>query len=521
MPDLLALLPLLAIAVLAAVSLRAIRSPGLRPGRVLHEAEMAMLLAIGFAGAALLTLIGIGPATSPLIGWAGMGLSVRIDILSTVMFALVAFLGWVVTRYSLRYLDGHDRQGAFVGWLGLTVAGVLLMVTAGNLVQLLIGWVGMSLALDKLLTFYPGRRAARLAALKKAIVARTSDAALLTALVMLWVGYGTTDIATILAAAGSGDDFLGLGTAAAMIALAAALKSAQVPLHGWLVEVMETPTPVSALLHAGIVNAGGVLVLRFADVMLLAPGTLVALAFLGGLTALWGSVVMLTQPAAKTALAWSTIAQMGFMMLQVGLALFPIALLHIVAHSLYKAHAFLSAGGAVVRVKAARSIPSVTAAHPVQVLTAMGLAGAVYVVLAAGAGAVFGASPQALGLGAIMALGLMPMLVPALAAPGRQILVIRLAGATAAVALVYLALHGMAKVLAGAMLPAAPTATSGQIAALMCAIGAFAAIAALQATMPFWAEAPLARRLRTHIANGFYAGALFHRAVGGYARRPA
>lgn len=139
-----------------------------------------------------------------------------------------------------------------------------------------------------------------------------------------------------------------------MLALAAVRKSAQFPTHGWLTEMMEAPTPVSALLHAGVVNGGGFLLIRFADLMLLSPGVLAVLAMLGGFTALFGALVMLTQPAVKTSLAWSTVAQMGFMILQCGLALFPLALLHIVAHSLYKAHAFLASGGAVEQVAATR-----------------------------------------------------------------------------------------------------------------------------------------------------------------------
>jgi NAD(P)H-quinone oxidoreductase subunit 5 len=117
---------------------------------------------------------------------------------------------------------------------------------------------------------------------------------------------------------------------------------------------METPTPVSALLHAGVINAGGFLLIRFADVMLLSPGVLAVLVMLGGFTALFGGLVMLTQSAVKTSLAWSTVAQMGFMILQCGLALFPLALLHIVAHSLYKAHAFLASGQAVDGVASIR-----------------------------------------------------------------------------------------------------------------------------------------------------------------------
>jgi NAD(P)H-quinone oxidoreductase subunit 5 len=123
--------------------------------------------------------------------------------------------------------------------------------------------------------------------------------------------------------------------------------------HGWLTEVMEAPTPVSALLHAGIINAGGVLLIRLADLVQASPGAMAALVMIGGFTALFGAVVMLTQSAVKTALAWSTVSQMGFMLLQCGLGLWALALLHIVAHSLYKAHAFLSSGGAVQAVAGA------------------------------------------------------------------------------------------------------------------------------------------------------------------------
>merc|ERR1712025_375067 len=117
---------------------------------------------------------------------------------------------------------------------------------------------------------------------------------------------------------------------------------------------MEAPTPVSALLHAGIINAGGYLLGRTADLVQASAGAMAALVMLGGLTALFGAVVMLTQSAVKTALAWSTVAQMGFMLLQCGLGLWALAMLHIVAHSLYKAHAFLASGGAVRAVLSVR-----------------------------------------------------------------------------------------------------------------------------------------------------------------------
>jgi NAD(P)H-quinone oxidoreductase subunit 5 len=280
----------------------------------------------------------------------GLGLSARLDAVSAVMLLLVSFVGWIVLRYAATYLDGEDGQGDFTAWLCTTLASVMLLVQAGHLAILLLAWVSTSLSLHRLLLFYPDRVEAQRAARKKFLTARLGDIALLLAAVLLGAGYGTGDLARISAAAAAGELPAVVPWAAGLIAFAAILKSAQFPTHGWLTEVMETPTPVSALLHAGVINAGGFLLIRFADVMLLAPGVLAVLVMIGGFTALFGGLVMLTQSAVKTSLAWSTVAQMGFMIMQCGFGLFPLALLHIVAHSLYKAHAFLASGGAVQRV---------------------------------------------------------------------------------------------------------------------------------------------------------------------------
>ena len=180
-------------------------------------------------------------------------------------------------------------------------------------------------------------------------------------------------------------------------------------MHGWLTEVMEAPTPVSALLHAGVINAGGFLLIRFADVMLLAPSVLAGLVLIGGFTALFAGLVMLTQPAVKTSLAWSTVAQMGFMILECGLALFPLALLHIVAHSLYKAHSFLASGGAVELIAANRRPGPVAIPKAGAVGRAFLLALVIYAVV--GFGFAFQhKSPQAIALGAILIFGVAYML---------------------------------------------------------------------------------------------------------------
>ncbi|MGF1563702.1 MAG: proton-conducting transporter membrane subunit, partial [Geminicoccaceae bacterium] len=323
MSPLFALTPWLApLGLLAAASI-AHAQPGLRPWRALLAARLASLSALAVALAGLALLLQHGPMTSPLLGAFGFGLAVRLDPLSVTLALLVAFIGAVVVQYARNYLDGDARQGAFMGDLCLTLAAVLMLVTAGNLVQLVLAWIGTSLALHRLLVFYPERDKAVLAARKKFIAARIGDICLLTGALGLALTFGTGDIATILADARAmaGAETLPamVPLAAVLIALAALLKSAQFPLHGWLPEVMETPTPVSALLHAGIINAGGFLIVRLADLVLLYPPAMHLLAVIGGFTALFAAVVMLTQTSIKVALAWSTIAQMGFMLLQCGL----------------------------------------------------------------------------------------------------------------------------------------------------------------------------------------------------------
>jgi NAD(P)H-quinone oxidoreductase subunit 5 len=336
------------------------------------------------------------------------------------MLVLVTFVGWVVLRFAATYMDGEARQGSFTGWLCATLAAVMLLVIAGNTLQLALAWIATSVFLHKLLLFYPERVAAQRAARKKWVVARAGDAALIVAVVILHGQYGTGDIATILSGRRR-PPAPGATWVAAFLALAAILKSAQFPTHGWLTEVMETPTPVSALLHAGVINAGGFLLIRFADVMLLSPGVLAVLVMLGGFTALFGGLVMLTQSAVKTSLAWSTVAQMGFMILQCGLALFPLALLHIVAHSLYKAHAFLASGQAVDGVASIRRPGPVAIPNGLAVGRAFILALVIYAVV----GFVFGftgKSPQAIALGAILIFGVAYLLAQGLADTAPRVL---------------------------------------------------------------------------------------------------
>jgi NAD(P)H-quinone oxidoreductase subunit 5 len=514
------LLPLLALIPLLAAAAIGFTNNGIRPTRFPRLAEAAALTALVAAFVSTVGLIAFGPGVSPLIGVNSVGLSFRLDAVSAAMLLLVAFIGWIVVRYAQTYLDGEARQGPFAGWLCLTLMSVMLLVTAGNLFQLVLAWVATSMFLHRLLLFYPARPGGQRAAYKKFITARFGDLSLIGAAVLLVAAYGTADIGSILQAARAGEGGgLAVG-AASLLALAAILKSAQFPMHGWLTEVMETPTPVSALLHAGVINAGGFLLIRFADVMLLAPGVLAVLVMIGGFTALFGSLVMLTQPAVKTSLAWSTVAQMGFMILQCGLALFPLALLHIVAHSLYKAHSFLASGGAVERVAAIRRPGPVAIPSAAAVGRAFLAALVIYVLVGLGFGLTH-KSPQAIALGAILIFGVAYMLAQGFADAAPRALTRRTALYAVATSIGYFGLQMAVTYLTASVLPATPPPGPLEWGLISLSVISFGLVAIVQAMFPLWAHHPAAAGLRVHLSNGFYANAVFDRVIGAWSTRSA
>jgi NADH:ubiquinone oxidoreductase subunit 5 (subunit L)/multisubunit Na+/H+ antiporter MnhA subunit len=512
------LLPLLAPALLLLAALVAAFGPGRRPGAPLIVAEGAALAALLVAVASVILLAARGPSTSPLLGAAGLGLSVRVDWLSVVMLTLVSFVGWLVVRYANTYLDGDGAQGRFTGWLCATLAMVLLLVQSGHLLPFVVAWIGVGVCLHRLLLHFPERPGARRAARKKSASSRIGDTALLVAAGLMAYTGNTGEIAAINAQAAAGAAGAAAPWIAALLAVSAVVKSAQFPLHGWLTEVMETPTPVSALLHAGVINAGGFLVLRFADVLLLSPGALAGLVIVGGFTAVFAALVMLTQPAVKTSLAWSTIAQMGFMILQCGLALFPLALLHIVAHSLYKAHAFLASGSAVEGVAAIRRPGPVAVPGARSVGIAFVAALAIYALV----GLVFGLegkSPQAIALGAILIFGVAYLLAQGLADAAPRLLTRRTVLYSVAASAGYFALHAGAGWLMADTLPAAPAPGPLEWALIALAVASFGAVAVAQALFPLWAYHPAAAGLRVHVANGLYVNALTDRLLGGWSTR--
>lgn len=524
MPPIVWLTPLLAPLALGLVAWFAARRPGPNPTAVIHASRIASVVAVGAAVAtALLVVIG-GGRSAPLPVVGDLGFVVRLDALSAVMLALVAFMGAVLLRFSSTYLDGDARHGVFLGRFALTVASVMMLVLSGHLVHLAVFWAATSFALHRLLLFYPDRRAAVVAARKKWIVARLGDGLLIAAAVVLYGAFGTGDLASILemasgfAAAGALP--AGVGLAAFLVAASAALKSAQFPTHGWLIEVMETPTPVSALLHAGIINGGTFLIVRLGEVVLLSPATLGFLIVVGGWTALFGSIVLVTQNSVKVSLAYSSAAHMGFMLLLCGLGAFPVAILHLVAHSFYKAHAFLSSGSAV---ESARAAP---AAVPRPVTTASVLAGvALSLATVLGIAGLLGISvfhePVTVGLAGILAVSLTQLWSRGVEDRGSWPVLGRTLMAAAGTTLAFFTLEaGAAALLSDAV--ARPEGTSVAQRVLMSLIvGAFALTIVAQLRLSALVHTPRWAALYVHLRNGLYANALFDRLVGAYAPAPS
>ncbi len=455
-----------------------------------------------------------GPAEFVLAAAGPFKLGFYFDALSVMMLVLVSFLGVVVTRYSVNYLHGDPGQERFSRWLLLTLGVVSVLVVSPNLLMFGAAWVATSLCLHELLTFYPERPGAMLAARKKFIVSRIGDVCLLAAMALVWRVFGSWDFREIFAASAAHQGESSMSWICGLLVAAALIKSAQFPFHSWLPDTLETPTPVSALMHAGIINAGGFLVVRLSPLITQSPGALNALALVGAFTALFASVIMMTQTSIKKSLAWSTVAQMGFMMLQCGLGAFALAMLHIVAHSLYKAHAFLSSGSIVNIAKSAWVPTGRTSAHPVVVLASMLVA----VAVGCGMGALFGlridSDPGQMLLIAVFVMALAYMLWTLWSSSMR----LRLFGwgllVAAAATAVCLALHsGFEHLLAGVLPEYAPERSALEYAVMAFVGLLFLGVLVFQSQLPVWSARPLFARFYVHASNGFYLGTLFGRYV--------
>ncbi len=282
---------------------------------------------------------------------------------------LVQFLGTVIGAFSSRYLQGQPGQARYITQLCSVLAAVQILLLADNWLVMIAAWAWVGAALQHLLCFYPDRPFAILAAHKKRIADRLADVLLLAAAGLAFLSTGHASLSEMLQQVSPQHLDPTLGLSSICLVLAVILRTSLLPVHGWLIQVMEAPTPVSALLHAGVVNLGGFVLIRFAPLLEASDASRWILVVFGLVSAVLSGFVMLTRISIKVQLAWSTVAQMGFMVLECGLGLYHLALLHLMGHSLYKANAFLSASGTVrqTRLRRMQGLPGI---HPVSVLTA-------------------------------------------------------------------------------------------------------------------------------------------------------
>ena len=274
------------------------------------------------------------------------GLTLLTDQLSIMMMLIVAGVGSLIVAYSVGYMDGEDEERRYFAYMSLFVFSMLLLVQGGNLLLLLAGWgmVGLS---SYLLIGYYQERASAIAAAKKAFVMNAfGDATMALALFLLIQHTGHLDYASVFAASPHG------GAVANLIALGllggALAKSAQIPLHTWLPDAMEGPTPVSALIHAAtMVTAGVYLIARCHPLFEKAYVIQDLAAGLGAATLLMAGLIALVQTDIKRVIAYSTMSQIGYMFVGVGLGAYPNGMFHLMTHAFFKALLFLGAGVAI------------------------------------------------------------------------------------------------------------------------------------------------------------------------------
>ncbi|MBI1270402.1 hypothetical protein GC174_08215 [bacterium] len=275
---------------------------------------------------------------------------------STAMFLMVAifFIGSVVTGYSQRYLIAWGKRVEFVEGVTLLASISALMAASNNLLLSLAAWTGISICLWHLIKMSPGSSESASTVLRYHL---SSDILFAISTISICLGYGcfefsklgelTPKVALAFEIAGQTLSVTNLEILSTILVLAFIVKSALFPFHGWLLATLDAPTPLSGLLHAGVVNIAAVAAARFFPLLHESPFALYVLAFFGIGSALMGTQLMSVQSDVKRKLVYSTVGQMGFMCLQCATGLIPLAIFHLIAHGLFKCHLFLISGSAV------------------------------------------------------------------------------------------------------------------------------------------------------------------------------
>lgn len=279
-------------------------------------------------------------------GSIDVGMDLLYDQLAALFLLLITGVGSLIHIYAIGYMAHDPRRRRFFGYLNLFVAAMLMLVLSANFVGLFLGWEGVGLASYLLIGFWQHKHSAAAAAKKAFVINRVGDIGLSLAIALMFATFGTTDFAAVSEATSHADQDT-LTALGLLLLLGACGKSAQVPLQSWLLDAMEGPTPVSALIHAAtMVTAGVYLVVRSNFIFELAPIAQTAVVIVATVTLLWGAILGCAKDDIKKALAGSTMSQIGYMMLAAGLGPvgYPFAIFHLLTHGFFKANMFLGAG---------------------------------------------------------------------------------------------------------------------------------------------------------------------------------
>lgn len=323
--------------------------------------DAAARVAAGATGVGWLSALALGVLYVGDPGSTGLAtttsLDVQIDALAVVMLLMVLGLSTVIQFFAVRYLRGDARQLWFVVTANALTAATVVMVCADTVLWFTVAWLAAGASLVALLGTYSHLAQARRGARRTAVRFLLGDLALVGAVCLLMVtargDVALNEVGDVLHRLPAGLDVV----VAVILVIPALARSSQVPFHGWLPATLAAPTPVSALMHAGVVNAGAILILRFSPAIGQDTPAMALIFCAGALTLAYASVVRLVKPDAKGRLVFSTMAQMGYMMLACGLGAFAAAVFHLVAHGLFKSALFLGAGSGVAREARQRAWP--------------------------------------------------------------------------------------------------------------------------------------------------------------------
>ncbi|MFZ3012832.1 MAG: NADH-quinone oxidoreductase subunit L, partial [Nitrospira sp.] len=328
----------------------------------------AVLLSLALSVGAFVEVASGSVISFPLYTWLTSGtldihIGLHIDRLTAVMLLLVTGVSSLVHVYTIGYMHGDPGYARFFGYIALFTFSMLMLVLADNLLQLFVFWEAVGLCSYLLIGHWYERASACAAATKAFLVNRVGDFGFMLGLLLVWYSFGSlnyldifpalheaTDVTMNLLSPFGGTWEVSVFTLIALLLFTGAVgKSAQVPLHVWLPDAMEGPTPISALIHAAtMVTAGVFMVARLAPIYNLSPTAMSVVAITGAATMVLGATIALTQTDIKRVVAYSTVSQLGYMIMACGLGAYASGMYHLLTHGAFKALLFLGCGSVII-----------------------------------------------------------------------------------------------------------------------------------------------------------------------------